>query len=58
MAGAGFLALHAMLHAAMMIGAILGLCTVRTWAFDIAAVIVPSLLALLVAFPGEGERHA
>jgi hypothetical protein len=42
----------------MIVGAMLGLCTARAWAFDIAAVIIPAALSLYVAFPGAGEQHA
>ncbi|WP_135211816.1 hypothetical protein [Vitreimonas flagellata] len=57
-AGAGFLAIHAAIHVGMLIGAMLGICTARTWGFDIAAVIIPAALSLYVAFPGKGESHA
>jgi hypothetical protein len=52
-AGAGFLAAHALIH----------LAAVTTGhshhaAFDLAAVVLPSALALYSAFPNQGERHA
>src|SRR5438552_11308395 len=52
-AGAGFLAAHALLHLAMIIG----------WhdhhaTFDLLAVVLPSAIALYSAFPTQGERHA
>ena len=56
--GAGFLVLHAAIHVIMLIGMMLGLCSDEAWAFDIALVIVPAALALLVSFPGKGETHA
>lgn len=57
-AGAGFIAIHAAIHAGMLIGALLGLCTARTWGFDIALIIIPAALSLYVAFPAKGERDA
>jgi hypothetical protein len=57
-AGASFLVLHAAIHAIMLIGVMLGLCSDEAWPFDIALVIVPAALALLVSFPGRGETHA
>jgi hypothetical protein len=52
-AGAGFLAAHALIH----------LAAITTGhnhhvAFDLAAVVLPSALALYSAFPNQGERHA
>jgi hypothetical protein len=52
-AGAGFLAAHAVIHLA----AILAGHDHHT-GFDLAAVVVPSALALYSAFPNQGERHA
>ena len=56
-AGAGFLVLHAALHAGMIAGMLLGLCQDRTWGLDLAGVIAPALLALVVALPRKGERY-
>lgn len=56
--GAAFLALHATIHVAMLIGMILGLRSDQAWISDIALVIIPAALALFVAFPTEGERNA
>jgi hypothetical protein len=52
-AGAGFLAAHALIH----------LVTIAAGhdhhaAFDLAAIVLPSALALYSAFPNPGERHA
>jgi len=52
-AGAGFLAAHALIH----------LAAITTGhnhhaAFDLVAIVLPSALALYSAFPNQGERHA
>ena len=52
-AGAGFLAAHAVIH----LVAIVAGHDPHT-AFDLAAVVLPSALALYSAFPDPGERHA
>jgi hypothetical protein len=57
-AGAAFLALHALIHLVMLAGMMLGLCSDEAWPFDIALVIVPAALALIVSFPAAGENHA
>ena len=51
--GAGFLAAHALLHLAMIIGGHDHHAT-----FDLLAVVLPSAIALYSAFPTQGERHA
>lgn len=56
--GAGFFVLHAAIHAAMLLGMMLGLCSNEAWETDIALVIIPAAITLLVAFPGKGEGHA
>jgi hypothetical protein len=56
--GAGFLVLHAAIHVVMLVGMMLGLCSDEAWPTDIALVIAPAALALLVSFPGKGEIHA
>lgn len=56
--GAGFLVLHAAIHAVMLVGMMLGLCSDEAWPFDIALVIAPAALALLVSLPGKGEINA
>ncbi len=57
-AGAAFFAAHALIHVIMLVGMMLGLCSDEAWPFDIALVIVPAALALLVAFPSKGETRA
>jgi hypothetical protein len=52
-AGAGFLAAHALIHLAAIVAGHDHLAT-----FDLAAVVLPSALALYSAFPNQGERHA
>jgi hypothetical protein len=52
-AGAGFLAAHAVIH----LVAIVAGHDSHT-AFDLAAVVFPSAPALYSAFPNQGERHA
>jgi hypothetical protein len=52
-AGAGFLAAHALLHLAM-----IAFGHDRYAAFDLIAVVLPSALALYSAFPDPGERDA
>ena len=52
-AGAGFLAAHALIH----LVAILSGHDHHT-GFDLVAVVLPSALALYSAFPNQGERHA
>jgi hypothetical protein len=52
-AGAGFLAAHALIHLAAILAG-----HDPYAAFDLAAVVVPSALALYSAFPNQGERHA
>jgi peptidoglycan/LPS O-acetylase OafA/YrhL len=52
-AGAGFLAAHALLHLAM-----IAFGHDHYAAFDLIAVVLPSALALYSAFPDPGERDA
>jgi hypothetical protein len=52
-AGAGFMAAHALIH----LGAIAAGHDHHT-GFDLAAVVLPSALALYSAFPSRGEHHA
>jgi peptidoglycan/LPS O-acetylase OafA/YrhL len=52
-AGAGFLAAHALIHLAAIAAG-----HDHHSAFDLAAVVVPSALALYSAFPNQGEIHA
>lgn len=52
-AGAGFLAAHALIHLVMIVAG-----HDHHAAFDLAAVVLPSALALYSAFPTQGERHA
>jgi hypothetical protein len=52
-AGAGFLAAHALLHLAMIAGG-----HSHHTAFDFVAIVVPSAIALYSAFPSPGEYHA
>ena len=52
-AGAGFLAAHALLHLVMIAGG-----HDHHAAFDLIAVVLPSAAALYSAFPSQGENHA
>lgn len=52
-AGAGFLAAHALLHLLMIAGG-----HDHHAIFDLLAVVLPSAAALYSAFPSQGERHA
>jgi hypothetical protein len=52
-AGAGFLAAHALLHLAM-----IAFGHDRYAAFDLIAIVFPSAFALYSAFPDPGERDA
>ena len=52
-AGAGFLAAHALLHVAMILPG-----HDHHVAFELIAVVLPSALALYSAFPAPGEHHA
>ena len=52
-AGAGFLAAHALLHLLMILSG-----HDHHIAFDLIAVLLPSALALYSAFPDPGEHHA
>jgi len=52
-AGAGFLAAHALLHLAMIAGG-----HAHHAAFDLLAIVLPSAAALYSAFPNQGENHA
>ena len=52
-AGAGFLAAHALIHLLMILAG-----HDHHAAFDLVAVVLPSALALYSAFPSQGERHA
>jgi hypothetical protein len=52
-AGAGFLAAHALIHLVIIVAG-----HDHHAAFDLAAVVLPSALALYSAFPTQGERHA
>jgi hypothetical protein len=52
-AGAGFLAVHALLHLIMIASG-----HDHHAASDLAAIVLPSALALYSAFPAQGERHA
>jgi hypothetical protein len=52
-AGAGFLAAHALIHLVMIAAG-----HDPHAVFDLAAVVLPSALALYSAFPTQGERHA
>lgn len=51
-AGAAFLAAHALLHLVLMVAG-----HDRRAAFDLFAVVLPSALALYSAFPAPGERE-
>ena len=52
-AGAGFMAAHALIHLVMIVAG-----HDHHTGFDLAAVVLPSALALYSAFPNQGERHA
>ncbi len=52
-AGAGFLAAHALIHLVMITSG-----HDRHSAADLAAVVLPAALALYSAFPSKGERYA
>jgi hypothetical protein len=52
-AGAGFLAAHALLHLALIAGG-----HSHHAAFDFVGIVVPSAIALYSAFPNQGEYHA
>jgi hypothetical protein len=52
-AGAGFLAAHALIHLAAIIAG-----HDHHAGFDLVAVVLPSALALYSAFPNQGEYHA
>ena len=52
-AGAGFLAAHALLHLALIAGG-----HSHHIAFDLLAIVVPAAIALYSAFPTQGEYHA
>ena len=52
-AGAGFLATHALIHLAMIVSG-----HDRYAAADLVLVILPAALALYSAFPNKGERYA
>jgi hypothetical protein len=52
-AGAAFLAVHGLIHLADILAG-----HDHHTAFDLAAVVVPSALALYSAFPNQGEIHA
>jgi hypothetical protein len=51
--GAGFLAAHAVIHLVAIIGG-----HDHQAGFDLAAIVLPSALALYSAFPAQGEYHA
>jgi hypothetical protein len=52
-AGAGFLAAHAVIHLVMIAGG-----HTHHAAFDLLAIVLPSAAALYSAFPSQGENHA
>ena len=52
-AGAGFLAAHALLHLALIAGGHSHHIT-----FDLFGIVVPAAIALYSAFPNQGENHA
>jgi hypothetical protein len=52
-AGAGFLAAHALIHLVIIAGG-----HSHHAAFDLMAVVLPSAAALFSAFPSQGENHA
>ena len=51
-AGAGFLAAHALLHLAMIMGG-----HSHHTGFDLAVIVLPAALALYSAFPAQGEHQ-
>jgi hypothetical protein len=51
-AGAGFLAAHALLHLMILAGG-----HAHYPAFDLLAIVLPSAAALYSAFPSQGENH-
>jgi len=53
LAGAGFLAAHALIHLVAIIGG-----HDHEAMFDLLAVVLPAALAVYSAFPGPGESHA
>jgi hypothetical protein len=53
MAGAVFLAMHALIHLGMIAGG-----HDHHAASNLAAIVVPAILALYAAFPSKGEQHA
>jgi len=53
LAGAAFLAAHALLHLLLIAGG-----HSHHVAFDLLAVVLPSAVALYSAFPSQGEHHA
>ena len=52
-AGAGFLAAHALLHLVMIVGG-----HSHQAGFDLFVIVLPAALALYSAFPTQGEYHA
>jgi peptidoglycan/LPS O-acetylase OafA/YrhL len=52
-AGAAFLAAHALIHLVAIIGG-----HDHETVFDLVAVVLPSAIALCSAFPAQGENHA
>ena len=52
-AGAGFLAAHALLHLVMIVGG-----HSHHTGFDLLVIVLPAALALYSAFPAQGENHA
>jgi hypothetical protein len=52
-AGAGFLAAHALIHLVMIAGG-----HTHHAAFDLFVIVLPSAAALYSAFPSQGEHHA
>lgn len=53
MAGAGFLAAHALLHLTLIAGG-----HSRHVAFDLVAIVLPAAIAVYSALPSPGESHA
>jgi hypothetical protein len=53
MAGAVFLAAHALLHVVLIAGG-----HAHHAVFDLLAIVLPSAIALYSAFPNQGEHHA
>jgi hypothetical protein len=52
-AGAGFLAVHGLIHLVAIVSG-----HDHHTAFDVVAVVLPSAIALYSAFPTRGEHHA